>query len=60
MPAEQMWNSLATSLMSGQGAPDITAMEIGQTSRFFVDPFVNQFKEIKLNDYLKKDLTVLI
>ncbi|TDO93908.1 ABC-type glycerol-3-phosphate transport system substrate-binding protein [Halanaerobium saccharolyticum] len=56
MPSDQMWNSLATSLMAGQGAPDITAMEIGQTSRFFVEPFVDQFKEIELSNYLKTDL----
>lgn len=56
VPYEQIHQSLITSIIAGQGAPDILTINITETSKFFRPPFEDRFKEIKLNDKLKKDL----
>lgn len=56
LPANQRRDSLSTSLIAGTGAPDITALNIIQASRFLVEPYLNQFKTINLNDKLADNL----
>lgn len=56
LPANQRRDSLSTSLIAGSGAPDITALNIIQASKFLMEPYINQFKTINLNEELADNL----
>lgn len=56
-PTSEMHDALATQLVAGRGAPDIVAIEISRTGRFFTAPFNTQFREIALPGILADNLT---
>jgi ABC-type glycerol-3-phosphate transport system substrate-binding protein len=57
IPTAELHDSLAAQLVAGVGAPDIVAIEISRTGRFFVDPYSSQFRNIQLPGQLRENLT---
>lgn len=56
VPFDELHDSLASQLVAGTGAPDMATIEVGQTSRFFIEPFASQFLDLNLPDEVQNNL----